>query len=150
VLEPDGRSADAEHAAIVTLPAWKTPPVVLVAEDSPINQIVAARALERCGCEVHVVSDGREALDALRARSFDAVLIDCQMPNMDGYAATGALRAREHGVTHTPVIAMTAQAMDGDRERCLRAGMDDYISKPMRHAELARMLRHWIAEPQVE
>jgi CheY-like chemotaxis protein len=118
---------------------------VLVVEDSTVNQIVAARALERCGCRVEVAADGREALEALSARNFDAVLMDCQMPVLDGYAATGELRERELRTgEHTPVIAMTAHAMDGDRERCLAAGMDDYISKPMRHTALVAALMRWI------
>ena len=125
-------------------PSWSTPPLVLVAEDSPVNQIVAARALERCGCRADVVGDGREALRSLQERNYDAVLMDCQMPVLDGYAATGELRRRENGDRRTPVIAMTAHAMDGDRERCLAAGMDDYVTKPMHHADLIGALIRWI------
>jgi PAS domain S-box-containing protein len=128
---------------------WSTPPLVLVAEDSQINQIVATRVLERCGCRVTVVGDGIEALAALTRQHFDAVLMDCQMPLMDGYNATTELRRRELGGRRTPVIAMTAHAMTGDRERCLNAGMDDYISKPVRHADLAQALARWIVrDPQ--
>jgi PAS domain S-box-containing protein len=145
---PSLRSAGADTAPArvpVAIPTWREPPAVLVVEDSTVNQIVAARALERCGCRVEVAADGREALEALSARNFDAVLMDCQMPVLDGYAATGELRERELRTgEHTPVIAMTAHAMDGDRERCLAAGMDDYISKPMRREELAEILRRWI------
>ena len=125
-------------------PVWLSSPLVLVAEDSQINQIVAARSLERCGCRVEVVGDGREALKALEARRYDAVLMDCQMPDMDGYQATAEIRRRESGARRTPVIAMTAHAMDGDRKRCLDAGMDDYISKPMRHTALVAALMRWI------
>jgi PAS domain S-box-containing protein len=125
-------------------PAWASPPLVLVAEDSQINQIVAARVLERCGCRVEVVGDGSEALRALATRHYDAVLMDCQMPDVDGYDATAELRRRERGVRHTPVIAMTAHAMDGDRERCINAGMDDYLTKPVRHADVISALRRWI------
>jgi CheY-like chemotaxis protein len=118
---------------------------VLVAEDTPINQIVARRALERCGCDVEVVEDGLAALRELQSRRYDLVLMDCQMPQMDGYAATRALRRREvDGTRRTCVVAMTAQALDGDRDRCLEAGMDDFISKPMRYADLAATLRRWI------
>jgi two-component system sensor histidine kinase/response regulator len=117
---------------------------VLVAEDSQINQIVTTRVLERCGCRVKVVGDGGEALRALAVDRFDAVLMDCQMPGMDGYEATRELRRREQGARRTPVIAMTAHAMTGDRERCIDAGMDDYLSKPVRHTDLANMLRRWI------
>jgi CheY-like chemotaxis protein len=119
-----------------------------VAEDSQINQIVAARALERCGCRAVVAGDGVEALAALERERFALVLMDCQMPNMDGYEATAELRRREHD-RHTPVIATTAHAMDGDKQRCLDAGMDDYISKPMRHADLASKLRQWIPRDAV-
>jgi PAS domain S-box-containing protein len=129
---------------IGALPSWESPPLVLVAEDSPVNQIVATRALERCGCRVEVVGDGAEAGAACERQSFDAVLMDCQMPGMDGYAATTELRRRENGSKRTPIIAMTAHAMAGDRERCIAAGMDDYLSKPMRRSELAEALARWI------
>ncbi|HEY7966269.1 MAG TPA: ATP-binding protein [Solirubrobacteraceae bacterium] len=125
--------------------SWAAPPQVLVAEDSQINQIVAARSLERCGCRVDVVGNGHDALEAIASKRYDAILMDCQMPGMDGYEATRELRAREVGQDrHVPVIAMTAQAMEGDRERCLAAGMDDFVTKPMRYAELAEVLRRWI------
>ena len=124
--------------------AWSIQPLVLIAEDSQINQIVAARALERCGCQVDVVADGAGALRALETRRYDLVLMDCQMPDMDGYEATAELRRREGDTGRTPVVAMTAQAMDGDRRRCLAAGMDDYISKPMRSRELMELLTRWI------
>ena len=130
--------------------AWASAPLVLVAEDSQVNQIVAARTLERCGCRVDVVADGRAALEALAKQHYDAVLMDCQMPDMDGYQAPAELRRRERAADgHTPVIAMTAQAMDGDRERCIDAGMDDFISKPMRHQDLADTLRRLIPSHSV-
>jgi PAS domain S-box-containing protein len=122
-------------------------PLVLVAEDNPVNQFVAVRALERCGCRTQVAADGEAALQALAAEDFDAVLMDCQMPGMDGYRATAELRLREHaegGDHRVPVIAMTASAMKGDIERCLAAGMDDYISKPMRPGVLLETLRRWL------
>jgi signal transduction histidine kinase/CheY-like chemotaxis protein len=117
---------------------------VLVVEDSPVNRLVAMHVLERCGFRAHVVNDGREALQALSTQRYDAVLMDCQMPNIDGYAATRELRRREGGGRHTPVIAMTAHAMTGDRERCLAAGMDDYVTKPVRSQALVEVLRRWI------
>ncbi|HUB77006.1 MAG TPA: ATP-binding protein, partial [Solirubrobacteraceae bacterium] len=140
--------SESRAAMLPLLPAeplsWDNAPVVLIAEDSQINQIVGARALESSGCRTHVVGDGAEALEALSRERFDAVLMDCQMPNMDGYEATGELRRREAGGERTPVIAMTAHAMDGDRRRSLDAGMDDYISKPMRYADLVVVLARWI------
>ncbi len=119
--------------------------LVLVVEDSPVNRLVAMHVLERCGFRAHVVNDGREALQALSTQHYDAVLMDCQMPDIDGYEATRELRRRESATgEHTPVIAMTAHAMTGDRERCLEAGMDDYIAKPVRSQTLNEVLRRWI------
>jgi PAS domain S-box-containing protein len=138
----DARPAQLDVAA--TAAQWLEPPLVLVAEDSQVNQIVAARMLERCGCRAHIVSDGEEAVAAFRANVYDIVLMDCQMPKLDGYQAAGELRRIENGSRSTPIIAMTAHALQGDRERCLNAGMDDYVSKPMRHAELAEKLRRWV------
>ncbi len=126
-------------------PPWARPPLVLVVEDSPVNQVVAVRTLERCGFEAEAVPDGQQALLALSLRGYDAVLMDCQMSGMDGYETTAELRRREAGASRTPVIAMTALAMAGDIERCLAAGMDDYVSKPIRREELVATLQRWIA-----
>ena len=143
------QAADPTEAPLVaTGPLWSTgAPLLLVAEDSTVNQIVAARALERCGCRVDVVGDGHQALEALATRQYDAVLMDCQMPGMDGYQATTELRRRENGGHHTPVIAMTAHAMHGAAEACLEAGMDDFISKPIQRDKLIETLRRWLPEP---
>jgi PAS domain S-box-containing protein len=126
------------------LSAWARPPLVLIAEDSQINQIVASRTLERCGCHAQIVADGHEAIEAFKAQEFDLVLMDCQMPKLDGYETTAALRRLETAGRHTPIIAMTAHALEGDRERCLSAGMDDYISKPMASKALRAVLERWI------
>jgi signal transduction histidine kinase/ActR/RegA family two-component response regulator len=124
-------------------------PLVLVVEDSPVNRLVAVHVLERCGFRSHVVNDGREALGALSTQRYDAVLMDCQMPDIDGYEATRELRRREAGRSrHTPVIAMTAHAMAGDREKCLAAGMDDYIAKPVRSQTLVEVLKRWIPDEE--
>jgi PAS domain S-box-containing protein len=128
----------------VTAPLGPDTPLVLVAEDTPVNQIVAMRALQRCGCRAHAVNDGYEALEALLTQRYDAILMDCQMPEMDGYQTTGELRRREVGGRRTPVIAMTAHAMKGDFEKCIAAGMDDYVSKPLRHQALAEVLDRWL------
>jgi signal transduction histidine kinase/DNA-binding response OmpR family regulator/HPt (histidine-containing phosphotransfer) domain-containing protein len=110
---------------------------LLLAEDNPVNQKLAIRLLEKRGHSVRVVGNGREALAEIAETAFDAVLMDVQMPEMDGIEATKALRERERETDrHTPVIAMTAHAMMGDRQRCLEAGMDDYISKPLLPSDL--------------
>ncbi len=110
---------------------------VLLAEDSLINQKLAVGLLEKHGHTVFVANHGREAMAALESRDFDLVLMDVQMPELDGYEATAVIRAREEQTgTHIPIIAMTAHAMKGDRERCLEAGMDDYVAKPVRAKQL--------------
>jgi PAS domain S-box-containing protein len=114
---------------------------VLLAEDNTINQTLVAHLLEREGHRVTVVGNGREVLDALERDAFDLILMDVQMPELDGFQATAAIRARERGgETHIPIIAMTAFAMRGDRERCLQAGMNGYISKPFQIRELWKAL----------
>jgi signal transduction histidine kinase/CheY-like chemotaxis protein len=119
---------------------------VLLVEDNSVNQKLAARLLEKRGHHVTVTANGLEALGALDRENFDVVFMDVQMPEMDGIAATAAIRLREHGTnSHLPIIAMTAHAMQGDRERCLAAGMDDYISKPINSSELTELLERFLA-----
>ncbi len=116
---------------------------VLLAEDNPVNQLLVVRMLEKRGHSVAVAANGREALAALDAEDFDAVLMDVQMPEMDGFEATGRIRRKEEGTgRHLPVIALTAHAMRGDQERCLAAGMDGYLSKPIRAADLFETLEN--------
>jgi signal transduction histidine kinase/CheY-like chemotaxis protein len=121
---------------------------VLVAEDNHVNQLVAVGMLEYLGYTTEVAGNGIEALAALSRTRFDAVLMDCQMPEMDGYAATQALRQIEAPDRRTPVIAMTAGVTEGDRERCIDAGMDDYVSKPVDPQELGRTLARWLPAPR--
>ncbi|BDT58375.1 hypothetical protein MasN3_18690 [Massilia varians] len=123
---------------------------VLLAEDNPVNVEVAKAMLESLGIEATCARNGQEALQAVRAGGFDAVLMDCQMPVMDGFAATAAIRRheREAGRARTlPVIAITANALQGDREACLAAGMDDYLSKPFTQQQLAAVLGRWVGMP---
>ncbi|MCX7799236.1 MAG: PAS domain S-box protein [Fimbriimonadales bacterium] len=119
---------------------------VLVAEDNAVNQHVARGVLAKLGLEAVVVSNGLEAIEALRQQSFDAVLMDVQMPEIDGFEATRRIRCGEAGAPNRriPIIAMTAHAMQGDRDRCLEAGMDDYVSKPVSQHDLAAVLQKWL------
>jgi len=117
---------------------------VLVVEDNVVNQRVAVRLLEKLGCRVDVAANGLEAVALLTELAYDAVFMDCQMPEMDGFQATAIVRQREGSSGHhVPIIAMTANAMQGDRERCLAAGMDDYLSKPVTFEALAAVARKW-------
>ncbi|HEX4491150.1 MAG TPA: response regulator [Acidimicrobiia bacterium] len=123
---------------------------ILLVEDNAMNQLVATKILEKIGYSVDVAENGHVALAQIDANVYDAVLMDCQMPEMDGYEATRQLRRREldrGGREHLTVVAMTAAAMDGDRERCLAAGMDDYVTKPVRASAVDAVLARWIAEP---
>jgi signal transduction histidine kinase/AmiR/NasT family two-component response regulator len=149
---PKGASAD---VAPPLTPPDASPALllrVLLVEDNPVNAKLATRMLERLGCRVDVASNGREAVEMVRSMPFELVFMDCQMPEMDGFEATRTIRewertTREQGGAHTrlPVIALTANAMQGDRERCLDAGMDAYLAKPIDRAELARALAEWSA-----
>jgi PAS domain S-box-containing protein len=155
-LEPGGEAAAAVGAAEAREPVVSTPSngdlakpgaLVLVVEDNPNNQIMAMRQLEKLGCGVHILSNGVQAVKALAYSSsrYDVVFMDCQMPEMDGFAATREIRRAE--VTsgrHIPIVAMTANAMSGDRENCIAAGMDDYIAKPVTRQLLKEALDRWL------
>ncbi len=121
--------------------------LILLVEDHPANQMVAEIQLQQLGHTVHIVDNGIKAIEAFRKTSYDLILMDCQMPEMDGYEATRAIRKLE-ALTghHIPIIAMTAHAMVGDRELCIAAGMDDYISKPVESSELRRTLDRWLGK----
>lgn len=130
--------------------------LILVAEDYSINQQVAQLYLDELGFACHIVSDGKEAVQAIESNLYSLILMDCQMPVIDGFAATAAIRKSEELTErHIPIIAVTAHAMSGDRERCLEAGMDDYITKPIDPLALAKIIEKWlpptesIVEPDV-
>ncbi|GFO62182.1 hypothetical protein GMPD_01010 [Geomonas paludis] len=133
--------AGAEQGSAVALGA-----AVLLVEDNPVNQDVATAMLEACGCRVSVANNGAEALEAVARCDFDLIFMDCQMPIMDGYAATRAIRERENKAEgkHRTIIALTAHAMRGDREQCFAAGMDDYLTKPFTQAQMVTLLQRWI------
>jgi PAS domain S-box-containing protein len=131
----------AEDKPATAGPVKVRPLRVLLAEDNPVNRLLAVKLLEKDGHQVLSAVDGREALDRLADASFDVVLMDVQMPELNGFEATATIRARERGTSqHQFVVAMTAHAMTGDRERCLEAGMDTYVSKPISHASLTAVL----------
>ncbi len=120
---------------------------ILLAEDNPVNQEVILAMVESLGCGVDIAADGQEALEKLAGGAYDLVLMDCQMPGKDGLEATAEIRRRESaaGGRRLPVVALTANDMEGDRERCLAAGMDDYLSKPLRREVLEAALAKWLS-----
>ncbi|MBA3640673.1 MAG: response regulator [Acidobacteria bacterium] len=117
---------------------------ILVADDGVVNQKVAVIQLQKLGHRADVVSTGRQAVDAVARESYDLVLMDCEMPDMDGFAATRAIRQAEQPERRVTIVAMTASAMAGDRAKCLAAGMDDYLTKPMGHEALRDLLARWL------
>jgi PAS domain S-box-containing protein len=131
-------------------PANEHMPKVLLAEDNPVNQELGRLVLESFNCEVDVVENGREAVEAVFSAEYDLVFMDCQMPEVDGYQATRTIRQREAEMgteaRRVPIVALTAHAMDGDRERCLEAGMDDYAAKPFTAAQILVLLNRWCDE----
>jgi PAS domain S-box-containing protein len=134
-------------AAIPARPAISVPTTaarILVVDDAPINQFLAMRILAKLGYRVDVVASGREAVEALERLPYAAVLMDCRMPEMDGFAATREIRRREGSAHHTPIIAMTASIRPDERQHCLTAGMDDFIAKPFHAQELATVLQRWV------
>ncbi len=134
------------HTVIKKHPKAAAKPQVLLTEDNPINQEVASSMLENIGCEVEIAENGADAVQALEQREFDLILMDCQMPVMDGYEATRMIRSQSPQRT-IPVIALTANAMSGDRELCLESGMDDYLAKPVDQQNLKNTIDKWLQKP---
>ncbi|MFI5210712.1 MAG: ATP-binding protein, partial [Gemmatimonadales bacterium] len=140
----EARFADTEGRPAQAAPSG--PPRVfraLVTDDNELNRLVATEYLRRLGCEVETASSGATAIERVQRGGLDLVFMDCQMPDMDGYQTTARIRGLGGEAARLAIVAMTANAMQGDRERCLAAGMDDYVSKPIREADLARMLKRW-------
>jgi CheY-like chemotaxis protein len=117
---------------------------LLVVEDNPVNQKMALTMLRKAGYIVDAVENGKLAVETLKKQHYDLVLMDIQMPVMDGYQATKAIRQMEGNIKHTTIIAMTAHAMEGDREKCINAGMDDYLTKPINPQELFKTITKWV------
>lgn len=151
-LQPDAPRTDSLVTRHVLIESTaQSRPLILVAEDNTVNQKLAVRLLDKMGYRADVAANGLEVLEALSRISYAAILMDCLMPEMDGFAATAAIRAREQRTgAHIPIIAMTANAMQGDKERCLMAGMDDYLSKPIMLEALKAMLARWTAAVRTE
>ncbi len=141
ILGGKGTDVTPEDAPPKRAAAEPSPARILIAEDNPINQLVALKILAKLGYRAETVSNGAEAVEAVTSGSYDIILMDCQMPEMDGFEATRTLRGQNREI---PIIAMTANAMKGDRELCLESGMNDYLSKPVKSGELAAMLERWL------
>ncbi len=132
-LEPDEK---------LSLGSSDGPPRILMAEDNPINQRVGKLILQRAGYSIDLAGNGREAMEAHRAHSYDLILMDCQMPTMDGFEASRKIRELDR--PQPVIIAVTANALVGEREKCLQAGMDDYLSKPFQAEQLVSVVRKWL------
>jgi CheY-like chemotaxis protein len=120
---------------------------VLVVDDNPVNQLVSAKIFQKFNCRVDMVANGAEAVDAVKTLPFDLVLMDCQMPVMDGCEATVAIRQLDGVQGRVPIVALTASALPSERDRCLEAGMDDYVAKPATVEQLARVVSRWLVDP---
>ncbi|MGH2811046.1 MAG: ATP-binding protein, partial [Actinomycetota bacterium] len=123
--------------------------VVLVAEDNAVNQKVVATMLRRHDYEVEIAEDGAGAVEAARSGRYAAILMDCRMPVMDGYEASRRIRRIEGTARHTPIIALTASAMESDRQNCIEAGMDDFLAKPVKQADLVAAVARWVSDEKL-
>jgi CheY-like chemotaxis protein len=150
VMRIDAESSHQRSQPIVTAHALRSPQAagknrILLAEDNLVNQKVATRVLEKLDYRVDVVGNGRAAVDAWQQGNYDLILMDCQMPELDGYEATREIRRLENGTRHIPIVALTAHAMKGDDLECIEAGMDDYLSKPIDRNRLEKCLARHLA-----
>lgn len=134
-VEPNGK---------VLVQSSGEPPRILMAEDNPINQRVGKLILQRAGYSIDLVENGREAMEAHRAHAYQLILMDCQMPVMDGFEASRQIRALDQ--QQPVIVAVTANALVGEREKCLQAGMDDYLSKPFQAEQLVSVVRKWLVD----
>jgi CheY-like chemotaxis protein len=153
MASPHAAPGDAFVATFLETPGRATqspvaPPHVLVAEDNIVNQRLVKRILEKLGCTVDMANDGQQAVTLAVAGQYDLVFMDCSMPEMDGYQATGEIRRlqQEGSLPRVPIVALTANALREDRDKCLAAGMDDYLSKPVSQAELRTMLVKYVPQ----
>ncbi|MFH0944180.1 MAG: ATP-binding protein [Planctomycetota bacterium] len=136
-----GRRSGPQDDRVESGPAFRSTPRLLLAEDNVVNQKVATRMLEKIGCDVTTAANGAQAVAQVERHDFDLILMDCRMPGVDGFAAMAQIRARDDERAKIPIIALTADAGEGDRERCLAAGMDDYLAKPFRQEQLNETVR---------
>jgi CheY-like chemotaxis protein len=145
-----GLTDDTGSAAVIQVPAAAASLSgrVLLVEDNAVNRLIAQRMLQKMGVDVAIAENGQEALEATRGASFDLILMDCQMPVMDGFEATVAIRSLEQEQGgHTPIVALTASVLPTDKARCLEAGMDDFLTKPLSVPDLRAAVSRWLGAP---
>ncbi|MEM7515902.1 MAG: response regulator, partial [Planctomycetota bacterium] len=149
-LEEPKRALPAEPEPVATTEVDEAAPRVLLAEDNEVNQKIAVMTLKRLGCVVEVANDGREAVKQARKRNFDIIFMDCQMPVMDGFDATRAIRREEPKNVRVPIVALTANVFAEDREHCLEVGMDGFLPKPVTSGELREILTRFASKERVQ